>query len=74
MRKRSLFNEDWLFAPEQVNLDAPDASFEAITLPHPNKIFPHHNFDNLARRAASNRLVERHLIVLNENDITPARR
>jgi len=46
MRQRILFNDDWWFAPEQVSLDAPDGSFEAITLPHTNKTFPHHNFDN----------------------------
>ena len=46
MRKRSLFNDDWLFAASKVNLDAPDDQFEPITLPHTNKIFPHNNFDN----------------------------
>jgi beta-galactosidase len=47
MRKRSLFNDDWLFAADYLSLDAPDDQFEAITLPHTNKAFPHHNFDNL---------------------------
>jgi len=47
MRKRSLFNNDWLFAAQELDLDAPDERFEVITLPHSNKIFPHHNFDNL---------------------------
>jgi beta-galactosidase len=47
MRKRSLFNADWLFAAAHLSLDAPDDQFEAITLPHTNKVFPHHNFDNL---------------------------
>ncbi|MBN2001929.1 MAG: glycoside hydrolase family 2 protein [Anaerolineae bacterium] len=46
MRKCILFNHDWLFAAGQLSLDAPDGAFEAITLPHTNKIFPHHNFDN----------------------------
>jgi beta-galactosidase len=46
MRKRILFNDDWLFAPERLPLDAPDDLFEAVTLPHTNKVFPHHNFDN----------------------------
>jgi beta-galactosidase len=47
MRKRSLFNDDWLFAAEHLSLDAPDDQFEAITLPHTNKVFPHRNLDNL---------------------------
>ena len=46
MRKRSLFNNNWLFATDRLDLDAPDEQFEPITLPHSNKIFPHHNFDN----------------------------
>ena len=47
MRKRLLFNEGWLFAPQHLSLDAPDDQFAAVTLPHTNKVFPHHNFDNL---------------------------
>ncbi len=47
MRDRSLFNENWLFSPQQLALDAPDALFEKVTLPHTNRIFPHHNFDNV---------------------------
>ncbi len=46
MRKRSLFNNDWLYCANKLSLDAPDEQFEPVTLPHPNKIFPHHNFDN----------------------------
>lgn len=46
MRKRSLFNDGWLFSSERVGLDAPDAQFEPVSLPHSNKTFPHHNFDN----------------------------
>jgi beta-galactosidase len=46
MRKRSLFNNDWLFAADHLDLDAPDELFETATLPHTNKVFPHHNFDN----------------------------
>jgi len=46
MRKRTLFNDDWFFAAEKLSLDASEESFEAITLPHSNKVFPHHNFDN----------------------------
>ena len=41
-----LFNQDWLFAAEHLSLDAADTQFESVTLPHTNKIFPHHNFDN----------------------------
>ena len=46
MRKRALFNNDWLFSPDRLNLDAPDELFEPITLPHTNKIFPQRNIDN----------------------------
>jgi beta-galactosidase len=46
MRKHFLFNNDWLYSPDRLSLDAPDELFQPITLPHTNKIFPHHNFDN----------------------------
>jgi len=46
MRNRSLFNKNWFFAADRLSFDAPDEQFESITLPHTNKIFPHHNFDN----------------------------
>lgn len=47
MRTNSLFNQGWLYSPDELSLDTPDDQFEAITLPHTNKIFPHNNFDNL---------------------------
>ena len=47
MRKLLPFNNDWFFAPQKLDLDTPDHEFEPINLPHTNKIFPHHNFDNL---------------------------
>lgn len=47
MRDRFLFNDNWLYAAETLDLDAADGAFEAVTLPHTNKLFPHHNFDNL---------------------------
>jgi len=40
------FNNDWLFSPQDVGLEAQDSAFERVTLPHTNKVFPHHNFDN----------------------------
>lgn len=46
MRKRSLFNNNWQFAAQKLSLDAPDDLFESVTLPHSNKLFPHHNVDN----------------------------
>ena len=45
-RTRLLFNDDWLFAAKKLDLDVSDSQFELITLPHTNKIFPHHNIDN----------------------------
>lgn len=48
MRKCALFNDNWQFAAQKLSLDAPDNLFEPITLPHTNKLFPHHNVDNEA--------------------------
>jgi beta-galactosidase len=47
MRKQLVFNQDWMFATDQLSLDSPDGDFEKITLPHTNKMFSHHNIDNL---------------------------
>ncbi len=44
MRAMSLFNDNWLFLPRPADSNVPDADFSSITLPHSNKIFPHHNF------------------------------
>ena len=46
MREKTLFNPDWLFSDQQLDLDAPDLLFTSIILPHSNREFPHHNFDN----------------------------
>lgn len=46
MRKVLNFNDNWLFFPQMVADTAPDSGFEQVILPHTNKIFPHHNFDN----------------------------
>ncbi len=46
MRNRSLFNNDWLYSPDRLGMDAADEQFMSITIPHTNKIFPHNNFDN----------------------------
>ncbi len=46
MRSVIPFNNDWLFLPVEAGTNAVDSDFERVTLPHTNKIFPHHNFDN----------------------------
>jgi len=46
MRDRINFNQDWLYACKRLDFSDPDGKFGSITLPHTNKIFPHHNFDN----------------------------
>jgi beta-galactosidase len=46
MRNCSLFNNDWLYSADRLDLEAGDEQFESITIPHTNKIFPHNNFDN----------------------------
>jgi beta-galactosidase len=42
------FNVDWLYIPEDLNdaykLDFDESNFEFVSLPHANKIFPHHYF------------------------------
>jgi len=45
VRTICLFNDNWLFAPQEWPPDAPDTRFERVTLPHSNVILPHHNFD-----------------------------
>ncbi len=47
MRSIIPFNSDWLFTPADVQATVPDSQFEAVTLPHTNKILPYHNFDNM---------------------------
>ena len=69
MRKRSLFNNDWLFAPDRLDLDAPDEHFEPVTLPHTNKTFPHHNFDNQDYQFVSTYRKRFHLPVKNEEQL-----
>ncbi|MCA9881603.1 MAG: glycoside hydrolase family 2 protein [Anaerolineae bacterium] len=39
MRKLHNFNQGWLFAPEEIDITAPDEAFQPITLPHSNKTF-----------------------------------
>lgn len=46
LRQTTAFNDGWLFSPRDLATEAPDSDFERVTLPHTNKIFPHHNFDN----------------------------
>ena len=47
MRKIIPFNHDWLFYPADMPSEQSisDDKFTKITLPHTNKILPHHNFD-----------------------------
>lgn len=46
MRSEILFNDGWLFLPEKVDQSKPDSAFESVTIPHTNKMFPHHSFDD----------------------------
>jgi beta-galactosidase len=45
MRSIIDFNQGWLYAAQDLPLHAPDGEFATVTLPHSNKIVPHHNFD-----------------------------
>ncbi len=53
MRPVNNFNQGWLFAPKQVELDVPDVHFEPITLPHTNKLFEQRFVDNTAYQFVS---------------------
>jgi beta-galactosidase len=46
MRSEILFNDNWLFYPEQVDETTSDSEFEQVILPHTNKLLPHHSFDD----------------------------
>ncbi len=46
MRRIIPFNQDWLYAPADLPLNASDADFAAVCLPHTNIELPYHNFDN----------------------------
>lgn len=53
MRLVENFNQGWLFTPAQVDLKAPETQFEAVTLPHTNKLFPTRFVDNRAYQFVS---------------------
>jgi beta-galactosidase len=44
------FNQDWYFAPEKLDVITANTTsnerFERVTIPHTNKLLPHHNFDD----------------------------
>jgi beta-galactosidase len=46
MRAVYPFNRGWLFAPQDLPADAPDAQFTRVSLPHTNIELPLHSFDN----------------------------
>jgi beta-galactosidase len=46
MRTVLPFNDSWLFLPADAGDDVPDSAFARVTLPHTNRLFPHHNFDS----------------------------
>lgn len=46
MRTLQPFNANWLYVAARVDLEAPDELFEAIVLPHSNRLLPHSNVDN----------------------------
>ncbi|MBC8098144.1 MAG: glycoside hydrolase family 2 protein, partial [Armatimonadetes bacterium] len=46
MRQVFAFNHDWLFYAQPAAEALPDSAFAAVTLPHTNQVFPHHNFDD----------------------------
>jgi len=46
MRHEILFNDGWLYYPDEVDESVPDSDFQAVTIPHTNIELPHHNFDD----------------------------
>jgi beta-galactosidase len=48
MKRKTLFNQGWLFVAEELPLNAPDELFINITLPHTNQTFPHNNVEHQA--------------------------
>lgn len=46
MRIIQTFNQNWCYIPEEVSEHFPDERFEAITLPHTNKLFASRFVDN----------------------------
>jgi len=46
VRSLHLFSDGWLYAAEKLGQDAPDSAFEAVTLPHSNRLLPHQGFDD----------------------------
>ncbi|MCA9912750.1 MAG: glycoside hydrolase family 2 protein, partial [Anaerolineae bacterium] len=44
MRAMHPLNYNWLYTPQQVDAEVPDAAFEPVTLPHTNIELPWHNF------------------------------
>ncbi len=46
MRSILPFNDDWLYAPQDLSINARDDQFETVVLPHTNIVLPYHNFDN----------------------------
>ncbi len=44
MRSIRLFNDGWLFIPQQADETMPDSAFQSVILPHTNQIFPHQGF------------------------------
>jgi beta-galactosidase len=45
MRIVKVFNDNWRFAPERLELNAPDNAFEPVVLPHTNRLFSHRSVD-----------------------------
>ncbi len=65
MRKQICFNQNWLFAARELDLDAPNGQFEPVNLPHTNQEFSHQNFDNQQYQFVS---TYRKRFVVDQND------
>ncbi len=46
MREIRNFNQNWLFAPCEADINASDNIFESVTLPHSNKLFDHRSVND----------------------------
>lgn len=46
MRTIKSFNDGWCYAPQKLDIDAPNELFEPVTIPHTNRLFPYHHVDS----------------------------
>lgn len=46
MRSVYGFNDNWFYVPQETEVNSDLSTFTEVTLPHTNRLFPYHNFDD----------------------------